>query len=272
MALSTALSDTAIRKSRPTTKAYKLTDGRGLFLLVQPTGRKLWHYRYSFEGKEKLMALGAYPDVPLAAARKLHEAARQLLAAGIDPMAQRKAQKKAQQASTAGSFKTVAGLWLEHWRRGISPRHADYVDRRMESDILPRLGPRPIVAIEAPEVVSMLRAIEERGAHDLAKRALQTTAQVFRYAIAHGYAKRNPAAEIRPSDVVMTTPKVNYARVSAKELPALLRSIEIYQGTQTTRLAMKLLALTFVRTTELMEQGGRSSTWTMLVGIFPPNA
>jgi integrase len=123
----------------------------------------------------------------------------------------------------------------------------------MDRNILPALGSRPITEIEAPELVAMVKAIEERGVGDLAKRALETTGQVFRYAIAHGYAKRNPANEIKPADVLKPTKKVNFARIDAKELPALLRAIECYSGTVITRLAMKLMAQTFVRTTELIE-------------------
>ncbi len=186
------------------------------------------------------MALGPYPDVPLVTARDQHRAARQLLASGIDPMAHRKAEKTAEKASTEGSFQTVAALWLAHWREDKSPRHADYVERRIGLDIVPRLGSRPIAQIEAPELVDMVRAIEDRGARDIAKRALETTGQIFRFAIAHGYAKRNPAAEIRPRDVLKATRRLNYARVDTKELPELLRSIEVYQGTHVTRLAMKL--------------------------------
>lgn len=118
----------------------------------------------------------------------------------------------------------------------------------MEADILPCLGARPIAEIEALELVSMVKSIEARGARDIAKRALETVGQVFRFAIAHGYAKRNPASEIRPSDILRTSRKMNYARVSSKELPELLRAIELYQGTLVTRPAMKLMSLTFVRT------------------------
>jgi integrase len=175
-------------------------------------------------------------------------AARKLLATGTDPMAERKAEKAAAQ----DSFQSVARVWWEHWQDGKSPRHADYVKRRMEADILPCLGARPVAAIEAPELVAMTKAIEARGARDIAKRALETTGQVFRFAIAHGYATRNPASEIRPSDILKSNRKVNYARVDAKELPNLLRSIEVYQGTHVTRLALKLMALTFVRTSELI--------------------
>jgi integrase len=122
----------------------------------------------------------------------------------------------------------------------------------MEANIFPMLGARPITDIEAPELVAMVKAIESRGAGDLAKRAMQNVGQIFRYAIAHGYAKRNPASEIRPADVLKPTHKTNLARIDAKQLPALLRSIEVYQGTHVTRLAMKLMALTFVRTSELI--------------------
>jgi integrase len=225
-----------------------LSDGAWLFLWVTPSGGKIWRWSYRHEGRAKLMSFGRYPDVPLALARERHAEARKLLASGIDPMAERKAEKAAEE----NSFQSVAGRWMEHWKQGKSPRHADYVQRRMEADILPSLGARPIAAIEAPELVAMSKAIAERGARDIAKRALETTGQVFRYAIAHGYTKRNPAAEIRPSDVLPSARKVNYPRVDAKDLPELLRAIEVYQGTHITRLAMKLMALTFVRTSELI--------------------
>ena len=201
------------------------------------------------------MTLGRYPDVPLVLARERHAEARKLLATGVDPMAERRAEK----AATENSFQRVACLWMEHWRDGKSPRHVAYVMRRMDADILPCLGVRPIEAIEAPELVAMTKAIEERGARDIAKRALETTGQVFRYAIAHGYARRNPASEIRPRDILKSTRKVNYARVDARELPGLLRAIEVYQGTHVTRLALKLMALTFVRTGELI-----SAKWAEL--------
>ena len=247
-----ALTDTEIRKAKTRPDSYRLSDGNGLFLLLTPAGGKLWRWKYRHGGKEKLMTFGAYPDVPLALAREQHAEARKLLASGLDPMEQRKADKAAQQALSADSFQSIASLWMEHWKDGKSPRHVDYVARRMEADILPCLGARPIAEIEAPELVAMTKAIEARGARDIAKRALETTGQVFRYAIAHGHARRNPASEIKPSDILKATRKVNYARVDAKELPSLLKAIEVYQGTPVTRLAIKLMALTFVRTSELI--------------------
>jgi integrase len=242
------LTDTQIKRIKPNTKSYKVSDGGGLFLWVTPSGGKVWRWSYRHEGRAKLMTFGKYPDVSLSLARERHAEARKLLATGTDPMAERKAEK----AAAEDSFQSVARVWLEHWQDGKSPRHAAYVKRRMEADILPCLGARPIAAIEAPELVAMTKAIEQRGARDIAKRALETTGQVFRYAIAHGFARRNPASEIRPSDILKTSRKVNYARVDAKELPNLLRAIEVYQGTHVTRLALKLMALAFVRTSELI--------------------
>jgi integrase len=168
-------------------------------------------------------------------------------------MATRKAEKAAKREAGANSFRAIASLWLEHWRADKSPRHVDTTQRRLEANVFPLLGARPISQIEPPELVAMVKTIEARGVGDLAKRALETTGQVFRFAIAHGFAVRNPATEFKPSDVLRPTKKVNLARVDTKELPDLLRAIEIYRGKVVTRLAMKLLALTFVRTSELIE-------------------
>jgi len=247
-----ALTDIGIKKAKITEKPYRLKDSGGLFLFVTPTGGKIFRWKYRYEGKQKLMTFGKYPDVSLVLARERHAEARKLLATGVDPMAQRKAAKTVEKAAIENSFQSIATLWVEHWQEGKSPRHVAYVKRRLEADILPCLGARPVAEIEAPVLVAMAKAIEERGARDIAKRALETVGQVFRYAIAHGYAKRNPATEIKPSDILKTTRKVNYARVDAKELPGLLRAIEVYQGTRVTRLAIKLMALTFVRTSELI--------------------
>ena len=246
------LTDTAIRRSRPGDKPYKLTDGKGLYLLVNPSGGKLWRWKYRFEGKEKLMPFGTYPEVTLAEARDRHTEARRTLAAGSDPMAERKAKSEAVKAETENRFSEIAALWFNHWKSDKSSRHVDATRRRMEANIFPVLGDRPIAAISPREIVAMVKGIEARGVADLAKRALETVGQIYRYAVAHGYTDRNPAAEFKPSDVLRPTRKVNLARIDASELPALLRSIEVYEGRQLTRLAIKLMALTFVRTSELI--------------------
>ena len=246
------LTDTEIRKTKPAIKPLKLSDGKGLYLLINPTGSKLWRWKYRVDGKEKLMTLGAYPDLSLAQARMRHEDERRLLLTGTDPMAQRKSDKHARQLAADNSFATVAALWWKSWQVARSERHAGYVLRRLNDDVFPAIGGRPVAEIEAPELVRMVKAIESRGALDIAKRALQTTGQVFRYAIAHGLATRHPAADIKPGDVLSSRKRENYARLDAKELPELLRRIDAYQGTQTTRLAMKLMSMTFVRTSELI--------------------
>jgi len=178
--------------------------------------------------------------------------ARKLLATGSDPMAQRKADKLAKLSAAENSFQTVALLWWAQWRSAKSPRHADDVQKRLKADVFPAIGKRPVSDIQAPELVAMVKAIAGRGALDIAKRALQTSGQVFRYAIAHGLAQRNPATDIKPADILASRKAGNYARLDAKELPELLRHMEAYQGAPVTRLAMKLMALTFVRTSELI--------------------
>lgn len=246
------LTDVKVRQAKAGTAPLSVFDGGGLFLYVTPNGGKLWRWTYRFEGKPKLMSVGKYPDVSLTLARERHRQGRELLATGVDPMAQKKADKLRAHEADENSFATVAAKWLAHWREGKNVRHADTASHRMDVDLLPTLGARPIAMIEAPEVVAVVKAIEQRGARDLAKRSLETLGQIFRYAIAHGYARRNPASEIKPADILKSTHRVNFARIDAKELPDLLKAIEIYRGTQITRLAFKLIALTFVRTSELI--------------------
>jgi len=246
------LSNLAIKNAKPRAKPYKLSAGRGLYLLVSPSGSKLWRWKYRVLGKEKVMALGAYPDVSAAQAGESLDKARKVLAAGSDPMAVRKADKVATRAAAENSFESVARLWWAHWKPARSEQHAGQVMRRFEADVFPHIGARPVADIQAPELVAMIKAIAGRGVNDLAKRALQTSGQVFRYAIAHGLAKRNPANDIKPSDVLASRQKQNMARIDGKELPELMRRIDAYQGTPVTRMAMKLMAMTFVRTTELI--------------------
>ena len=246
------LTEVQIRKAKPADKPLKLSDGKGLYLLLTPTGSKLWRWKFRVDGKEKLMTLGSYPELGLAQARARHEDERRVLSAGIDPMAQRKADKHARQLAADNSFATVAALWWASWKTARSDNHVESVMRRLRADVFPAIGTRPIAEIEAPELVRMAKVIEKRGAVDIAKRALQTCGQVFRYAIAHGLASRNPAADIKPGDVLASRKKENYARLDAKELPELMRKIEGYRGAPTTRLAIKLMALTFVRTSELI--------------------
>lgn len=247
------LTATEVKRAKGADKPFRMADGGNLYLWVTPSGGKLWRWAYRFGGKQKLMTLGKYPDVSVARARERHAAQRSLLSEGIAPMVQKRIVKTAERAATENSFASVAGRWIEHWKYDKSVHYVDSTRRRLATNILPSLGSLQIDEIEAPQIVQMVRAIEARGARDVAKRALETTGQIFRFAIAQGYAKRNPAKEIEPRDILKASSKANYARIDAKELPNLLREIEVYRGTHVTRLAMKLMALTFVRTSELIE-------------------
>ena len=247
-----AITDTEIRRSKPGEKPYKIADSGGLHLMITPSGGKLWRWKYRFDGAEKLMALGRYPEISLVEARERHAQVRKQLASGIDPMAERKAEKSAAREATEYTFEKVAELWLEHWRGNKSAHHAATTASRIRANVNPTLGNRPINEIEPMELVQLVKTIEARGAMDMAKRILQVTGMIFRYALAHGIARRNPAAEFRPSDILKPNHQKNMARIDARELPALLRSIELYQGKHLTRLAMKMMAQTFVRTSELI--------------------
>lgn len=228
-----ALTDTEIRRSRPSTKPYKLFDSGGMYLLVSPAGGRLWRWKYRVNGKEKAMALDKYPEITLADARVRRDAARRMLANGIDPMAERMAMKTADKATSEHTFEKIADLWLEHWHGNKSARHAATTQNRLKTNVYPILGERPIADIEPMELVQLAKGIEARGASDMAKRILQVVGMVFRYAVAHGYSRRNPAVEIRPSDILKPTSKTNMARIETRELPALLRAIEVYEGAAT---------------------------------------
>jgi integrase len=246
------LTDTKISKAKAKDRPYNLSDSHGLCLTITPPGAKLWRWRYRFNGAPRLMALGSYPVVSLAAAREKHLAVRRLLDSGVDPMAQRKAEKTAAKIDSENTFESVARRWHAHWKVGKVERYARCVLNRLEADVFPRIGKRPVAQIEAQELMQLAEAIQERGANDLAKRALETIGQVFRFAVSHKLARRNPVLDFRPSDVLTASKHTNFARVDAKELPQLLRCIEVYRGTALTRLAIRLLSLTFVRTGELI--------------------
>ena len=241
------------RAACPPGKPYaRLADGLGMYLEVTAAGGKYWRMKYRHGGKEKRLALGVYPEISLADARKRRDKARETLAAGDDPGQLKREAKLARALQDASTFEKVARQWWEQWKGPKSPRHADYVIRRLEADVFPVLGARPVDSINAPQLLAMAKRIESRGAIDIAKRALQTCGQIMRFAVAHGLIDRNPGADVRPSDALKPREKENYARLDAREMPELLRKIEAYPGTPYTRLAMKLMALTFVRTGELI--------------------
>ena len=230
----------------------RFADGLGMYLEVTAAGGKYWRMKYRHAGKEKRLALGVYPAVSLADARRKRDQARNRMAAGEDPGQVRREAKLSRAILDATTFEKVALQWWEHWKGPRSPRHAEYVKRRLQADVFPVLGAQPMSSITAPQLLAMAKRIESRGALDIAKRALQTCGQIMRFAVAHGVIERNPCADVKPSDALRPRRKENYARLDAKEVPELLRKIEAYQGSAYTRLGMKLMAYTFVRTGELI--------------------
>lgn len=246
------LNDTQLRALKPKDKLYNITDNLGLSIQVETTGSKLWRFRYQYENKPKLISLGKYPDVSLLEARQRRDDARKLVANGVDPSQHRKDVKTAKIQAQENSFEKVAKLWHDHWKQDKHHRHIGYVWRRLETDVFPEIGNRPIHEIQAPEVVAVVRKICDRNALDIAKRVHGTMDQVFRYAIAYGHAPRNPASDIRPSDIIPPRKKKNYARISEANLPQLIKDINDYSGSPLTRLAMLLMCSVFLRTSELI--------------------
>jgi integrase len=252
------LKDVQIKKAKPSDKPYKLFDGGGMFLYVTPSGGKLWRWQFRFDGKYQQMSLGSYPEVTLEEARLKHQAEEKILYSGRNPMKVRKEEKRTRttpvEANTAmKSLAEIEKKWFDHWKAGKQDRYIRQVETRIATDILPPLGHKPIDEIEAPDIAAMARAIEGRGANELARKALRTTGQIFRYAIAHGYAKRNPASDIRPSDILTSVEVINQPRVHERDLPKLLLDIDSYTGREVTKTAMWVMAWTFVRTSELVE-------------------
>jgi integrase len=249
------LTETAIRKAKAPTKPTKLTDERGLYLLLAPSGGKWWRFKYRYAGKEKLYSLGTHPQVSLAKAREDREKARRQLAAGIDPSLARQEAKRQKVQGTTSNFESVAREWLENVKPGWAAiYHGDTV-KRFEAFVFPTLGRRPIASIATTELLPLIRKIEARGTLVTAHKVLRACRQVFAYAIASGRCERNPASDLRGALRSLPKPK-HMAALSASELPTFLCKIEEYDGETQTKLALRLLALTFVRTTEL-----RGATW-----------
>ena len=246
------LIDSTIKSAKPKDKRYSLPDGNGLILWVMPTGKKSWRHRYYYQGKEKMLSLGFYPNVSLKKAREELTQFKELLTQGVDPSVYRQEQKQQHTMANENSFEAVARLWWDNWRTSRTEKHAQRIIKRFEADIFPIIGNKPVNELTAPAIVMIIKRIESRGALEIAKRALNTIGQVMRYAVAHGLAERNPAADIKPADVLKPAKKTNYARLDQKELPELLRRIDAYGGQPLTRYALQLMALTFVRTSELI--------------------
>ena len=240
------LTATKVKSVKPGKKPQKLSDGGGMFLLVQSSGAKLWRLSYRYDGRQKTLSLGKYPAVSLAEAREKREELKRLLAKGIDPGAHRKSVKFA----NSDTFEALAREWHDKFKPTWAKSHAARILRRLEKDIFPWLGKKQIKTIDPPELLSVIRRIEARGAVETAHRTLQSCGQVFRYSIATGRAERDPAADLRgaiPPTKVTHHPSVKGPEAVAK----LLRAIDSYEGSSITRCALQLAPFVFVRPGEL---------------------
>lgn len=245
------LTKIAVQSAKPGVQAYKISDEKGMFLLVTPSGGKLWRYKYRYQKKEKLMALGRYPEVSLKAAREARDAARVLISQGVDPMAERKKRKEL----TGDSFKSVAEEWRLGRQQVLAPKSFENITQRLQTYVYPNIGNRPIADIKAPEILQFIRSIEDKGHLTTAHRVLGNVNDVLRYAVAIGKTERNVASDIKGA-LKPKTKRHLAAITEPNEAASLLRKIDEYSGTPVVEAALKLAPLVFVRPIEL-----RTAKW-----------
>lgn len=265
------LSDPAIKKAKPDVKPYKLTDGKGLFLLVNTVG-KYWRLAYRFGGKQKTLALGVYPDVSLADARDKRDEARKLLASGIDPMAAKKAVKTQRAERAANSFEAIARQWFAKAYVDKAESTREKVLTRLEQDVFPQIGNKPIADITASDVLAVIKRIEQRGALDIARRCFNYIGRVLRYADSLGLVERDVSSSIDLNLILADKATRHHAAITSPSgVGELMRAIDGFTGAFITLCALKLSALTFVRPGELRhaewsEFDLDNATWSIPAG------
>jgi integrase len=240
------------KNAKPAEKPYRLSDGLGMYLEVTPTGAKYWRLKYRFAGKEKRLALGVFPEVSPAEARAERDKARKLLAEDIDPGELRKINKIMRLDRSENSFEAVAREWFAKFSPNWAKGHAEKIIQRLERDVFPWLGGRPIGEIKAPELLAVLRRIENRGVLETAHRAKQNCGQIFRYAVATGRAERDPSQDLKGA--LPPVKQTHFASITEpSEVAKLLRAMDGYNGGIVVRAALRLAPLVFVRPGELRQ-------------------
>ena len=263
------LTDIQCKSAKPKEKKYKLIDGRGLFLLVMPNGSKYWQYRYLFMGKEKLHSIGVYPEVGLSEARELHREAHKLVSQGINPIEEKKAAKQQLKTDHNNTFEAIAREWVEHKKSEASEKYCNTILTRLEKELFKPIGSLPIKSITPKIMLDALKSIEERGALEMTRRVRQYAKQIFDYAIAHDLVETNPTAPITRA---FKTKKVEHQKaLPLEELPNLLQKIEQNDARlyPQTRLALKLMLLTFTRKKELTDAKWKEINLKDKVWIIP---
>jgi integrase len=244
------LTDVTCRNGKPEEKAYKLSDEKGLYLFIRPNGSKSWRLKYRFIGTEKTLSIGLYPDVSLADARAARDSARKQLANNIDPGLAKQISKRNAKDAAENSFEKIAREWCIKFSSKWTPSHGERILQGLEKDIFPWIGKRPIAEINAPELLTVLRRMENRGAIETAHRTLQNCGRIFRYVIATGRSEGNPAIDLKGA-LPPTKIKHHASIIKPAEIGELLRAIDGYQGGFVTKCALRLAPLVFVRPGEL---------------------
>lgn len=254
------LTATEVKQAKPQKKPYKLTDGAGMYLLIKPNGGKYWRFKYRIAGKEKVLAVGVYPDVSLAEARKRRTTAREQLANYIDPAQAKRIERVTRHLASADSFEAVATEWYESKLKEKSDSYRDRTRRLLKNDLYPSLGAHPISQITPAELLMVLRKVEARGAVDMAHRAKQTAGLVFRYAVATGRAERDVSSDLRGA--LKTKTKKHHAAITDPvQVGKLLLAIEAFQGTPTVKTALQLSPLLFQRPGEIRAMEWSEINW-----------
>jgi integrase len=258
------LSDAKVRALKAKDAPYKISDTDGLYVLVSPSGAKLWRLAYRNFGKQKTLAFGQYPAVTLLDARQARNEARRLLAKGIDPSAAKQAEKRERALSASSSFESVAIEWFENNKERWVETYSSRLRSRLDDDLISSLGKRPIAEIEPLEVLETIRKIERRDAIEMARRVMQMASAIFRYGVSTARCRRDPTADLRGALKPPKAPK-RRAALPTTELSTFMLALEQYDGDLVTRLALKLVILTFVRTSEL-----RFARWSEFEGLDGP--
>jgi integrase len=253
-----SLTDTAIRSAKPGEKPIRLFDAGGLYMEVSPAGGKLWRVKYRIHGKEKRIALGIYPSVSLAMARDKRDQARKLLAGGIDPSEHRKAAKATRAGAAANTFEAIGREWYAKVAPSLADTTKEKIIRRLEVDAFPVIGGQPIASLAAVDLIRVIERIEQRGSVDIARRVHNYMGRICRYAVGRGLTTRDPSRDIELKDILPPADVKHHASVTEpKAVGGLLRAIEGFTGAFTTRCALRLAPLVFVRPGEL-----RHAEWT----------
>lgn len=265
------LTELQVKNAKPKDKPYKLSDGGGMFLLISLAGGKHWRLKYRFLDKEKLLAMGSYPEVSLSDARDRRHEARKLLANDIDPGAKKQADKQTALVQSQMTLEVVTNRWLEKKKKNLSKSYFSDIKARLEKDILTILGQKPINSITALQIIDVLQAVAARGANELARRLKQCLDEIYRYAVVHGLAVRNPVADFQTRDILESYEKGHHPCIEPSAIPVFLKAMKGPKARlyPLTRMAMELLMLTFVRTGELINARWDEIDWEKKQWLIP---